>query len=30
MPDAALEQALRDLGAETRSIIAPFRPESGS
>ncbi len=29
MPDAELEQALRSLGAETRTIIAPFRPENG-
>ena len=30
MPDAELEQALRGLGAETRTIIAPFRPENGT
>ncbi len=29
IPDADLEQALRSLGAETRTIIAPFRPENG-
>lgn len=26
MPDADLEQMLRGLGAETRAVIAPFRP----
>ncbi len=30
MPDADLEQALRGLGAETRAIVAPFRPVSGA
>ena len=28
IPNAALEQMLRGLGAETRSVTAPFRPES--
>ena len=28
-PDAGLEQMLRGLGAETRTVTAPFRPESG-
>ncbi len=30
VPDAELEQALRSLGAETRPIIAPFRPKNGT
>jgi urease accessory protein len=30
MPDADLEQALRGLGADTRTVLAPFRPESGT
>jgi urease accessory protein len=30
VPDAELEQMLRGLGAETRTILAPFRPESGA
>lgn len=28
--DAALEQMLRGLGAETRTVTAPFRPERGA
>lgn len=29
-PDADLEQMLRGLGAETRTVTAPFRPERGA
>lgn len=29
-PDVEVEQMLRGLGAETRTVTAPFRPESGA